>query len=1719
MVATGSAGSEIIFQKSGVGANPLITAYTGGTGTPGTVLQDGLFKLVGSDYVTIDGIDLQENPANTTNPSTMEYGYGLYKAASTNGAQNNTIKNCTITLNRINNASGNATAAPDGSRGIDVLNVLDTVSNAAVTVTSADGTNSNNKFYSNTIQNVNIGIAVIGFAATSPFTLADTGNDVGGASALTGNTIKNYGGAAAAANPAAGIRTLAQYGLNVSYNTVNSNDGTGVSHPSTLRGIYLNTAVSASETITNNSVTIKGGGTTSAIIAIDNVAGATAASNTVSINSNTITGSTYTTATSGAFTGIQNSASAANVNINSNIFSNNSTNATSGTSTMITSTGAVGTAHSISSNTVGGWTWNAASSGAFTGISASSTAAAATLAINSNNFLGITHAVVGSSVHTYINWTHGASSTGDSVSSNTFTNLNVNTTGSVTFINHGTGSSMTATGAAAVNSNSIVTGFNKGGAGGTVTFFTSAGGDSSVSGSATTYNLNNFSNVTLTGATAVLCLSDSNGASSTSGPTKTITNNTFNNITTGAAQITGITYNFSGNNTTVSNNTLTNLTGAGVILAISAGTSNGGAIETISGNTISDLITTGQVNALQTGFGAVTTGNITGNTITNISTNGAAANPVFPLICSGFGVTTNISKNKIANIQSTGNALAGSVVFGLLTQTAGTTYNIFNNLVGDLRLPANPAANNLQGISIGTLTAGTTVNLSYNTVWLNETVNAQAGFGSSAVSVSTTPALVMVDNIFANTSVFNTTGLTVAYRRSSTTLTTYGAASNNNDFYSGAPGANNLIFNDGTNSDQTMAAYKVRVAGRDSASFSENPTFLSTTGSNAQFLHINPAVATQIESGGIPVAGIGDDFDGDARNVATPDIGADEFNGIGIDLSGPAISYTPLGNTAGAGNRVVAATIGDATGVDQTAGNAPRIWFRKGAVDPFSQTTCLSTGGTPQNGTYDCTINYSLVTGGSVMAGDTIQYYVAAEDTLGNVSTNPAGGSGVTPPGMTPPGSPNSYSILASISGTKTVGTGGDYPTLTAALADLNAKVLTGTLVLTLTDPSYDGSETFPLVINENGGSSPTNTVTIKPSAGISPTISGTVSSGCLIRLNGADYITIDGSNNGSTSRDMTITNSATTSPASVCISSLGVGAGATNNTVKNTNISTGINSSIGFGVSVGSGSAGGTSGADNDNTTIQNNSITVAAKGIFAVGTAAASAGGLDSLTISGNSIDTTTTLAPIGVQVGNALNSTLSLNSVSVESSVAAAPVGISIETGFVSSTINRNTINKVLTTNTGGEGGRAITVGTGTASSALTIRNNFITGVNGSNWTGFNNSSSMGIALGMVGASTTITTTAGGINVYYNSVNMAGDYSSTFNGQTAALYVGSGASALDVRNNIFANSLNNTGTGTTSKQYAIFSAAANTAFTSINYNDYFVSGTQGVLGFLTSDRTDLAGIVSGFGGNANSISGDPLFTSATNLHILTSGAASPVARKGVTIAGITVDIDGDTRKATPDVGADEFTTYLLTYTAGANGSLLGLSSQIVNPGANGTSIMANADSGYHFVNWSDLSTDNPRTDMNVMADISVTANFAPDASPTATATETATPTATATSTPTATATATSTPTATATATPSYGYSYCDCYIHAYANSNGDCNSYGHVYSDANSDRDRNCDSDCNSHLHTYADSYCNCNRNFDVYAYANRHCNGNSYVDANGYSDGGTDLSDRNNADHDV
>ena len=173
-------------------------------------------------------------------------------------------------------------------------------------------------------------------------------------------------------------------------------------------------------------------------------------------------------------------------------------------------------------------------------------------------------------------------------------------------------------------------------------------------------------------------------------------------------------------------------------------------------------------------------------------------------------------------------------------------------------------------------------------------------------------------------------------------------------------------------------------------------------------------------------------------------------------------------------------------------------------------------------------------------------------------------GGAVIPPTIGPSSTITSLGFFAigtltgspTITGTKIVGTGGDFTTLTAAVTALNSSVMTGPVTFTLTDNAYAG-ETFPIQINPNGGASATNTLTIKPALTKTPVISGSAAT-ALIILNGADFVTIDGSNTvGGTSRDTTLTNtSALATSAVIWGQTVGTGDPATNNTIKNLNIS-----------------------------------------------------------------------------------------------------------------------------------------------------------------------------------------------------------------------------------------------------------------------------------------------------------------------------------------------------------------------------------------------------------------------------------------------------------------------------------------------------------------------------------------------------------------------------------
>jgi len=114
---------------------------------------------------------------------------------------------------------------------------------------------------------------------------------------------------------------------------------------------------------------------------------------------------------------------------------------------------------------------------------------------------------------------------------------------------------------------------------------------------------------------------------------------------------------------------------------------------------------------------------------------------------------------------------------------------------------------------------------------------------------------------------------------------------------------------------------------------------------------------------------------------------------------------------------------------------------------------------------------------------------------------------------------------------------------------------------------------------------------------------------------------------------------------------------------------------------------------------------------------------------------------------------------------------------------------------------------------------------------------------------------------------------------------------------------------------------------------------------------------------------VAGDIVNTALAGTYVITYNVSDAHSNAAVQVA------------RTVNVSAAPIVTHTLTYTASANGTITGSVSQTVNDGTSGTAVTAVANSGAHFVNWSDNSTANPRTDANVTANISVTANFALD------------------------------------------------------------------------------------------------------------------------------------------
>ncbi|MGQ3131739.1 MAG: T9SS type A sorting domain-containing protein [Flavobacteriales bacterium] len=215
LTATGTAAAGITFQRSGAGANPVITP----NGTSGSA--DAGIIISGADYIVFDGIDI-----NASAVSNVEYGYLLRNLNATNGATNNIIRNTAVTLNRSNTSS------------IGIMQTASTTG-GGVAPTNISGANSRNKYYNISISNAFNGIFLNGNS-----TYIETGNEIGvtggGSTTIGASYTGTPGGDIGAGTSASyGIQVLNQSGVKVTYCTIRNITASAA----VTRGIWVNACV------------------------------------------------------------------------------------------------------------------------------------------------------------------------------------------------------------------------------------------------------------------------------------------------------------------------------------------------------------------------------------------------------------------------------------------------------------------------------------------------------------------------------------------------------------------------------------------------------------------------------------------------------------------------------------------------------------------------------------------------------------------------------------------------------------------------------------------------------------------------------------------------------------------------------------------------------------------------------------------------------------------------------------------------------------------------------------------------------------------------------------------------------------------------------------------------------------------------------------------------------------------------------------------------------------------------------------------------------------------------------------------------------------------------------------------------------------------------------------------------------------------------------------
>jgi len=486
-----------------------------------------------------------------------------------------------------------------------------------------------------------------------------------------------------------------------------------------------------------------------------------------------------------------------------------------------------------------------------------------------------------------------------------------------------------------------------------------------------------------------------------------------------------------------------------------------------------------------------------------------------------------------------------------------------------------------------------------------------------------------------------------------------------------------------------------------------------------------------------------------------------------------------------------------------------------------------------------------------------------------------------------------SNALWGQLSGTLTVGTGGNYTTLGAAITDLNTVGVSGPVTFSLTDATYTEIATELVIAPTLNPPSATATVTFKPAVSIAPvvTISGCVATSGASQytgfsINGTGHITIDGSNAvDGTTKDLTFSINDATNGRNV----IQLFGNCDTVTIKNVNLNflaPMSTASTTRGIYLNGQSTGAC-----DNFTLQNSNVGDATNTPYYASSVTGSSGSgiyCTNVVITQNNLFGRVRPVYLYYVGTDGTVSEVSNNNIYTYGG-ANASTTYTIMFNVWAGTFNffNNTLPTLATANASGTSGIYGISGLGSKTGATcNIYNNFIGG----------DVAVTGVAVPSV-VSLMYLQDNGIYNVYHNTFRYNSITPAT---ERSCIHISGASVVANIKNNIITNE------NDAANAYCIWWKKTGTLTS--NYNDLYVSGATANVGYMgTSVIPTLTDWKDSTSQDGNSVSKAVTFASTTDLH-LADPSLSDADLAGISV-GITTDIDGNLRDPlAPYKGADE-------------------------------------------------------------------------------------------------------------------------------------------------------------------------------------------------------------------